>query len=85
MAWAGGSDETELFLGTWLERLQHALLAYPRQWSGGTMVTAMKKLRVSLMAEHFGLEVPIKVLLQPCALVLSKLDVGEGADLPILQ
>ena len=48
-------------------------------------VTAMKKLRVRLMEEHFSLEVPLKALLQPCELDISKLDVGKGADLPILH
>ena len=34
------------------------------------LVTAMKELRVRLMEENFGLEVPLKAFLQPCELVL---------------
>ena len=72
----GGSDETCAVSGKlgWRDCNILYLVALDDD-QAAPLVTAMKKLRVSLMAEHFGLEVPLKALLQPCSLVLSNLDV----------
>ena len=71
MSGAGGSGETGEVSGKrgWRDCNMLFLVALNDD-QVAPLVTAMKELRVRLMEEHFGIEVPLKAFLQPCELVL---------------
>lgn len=71
IAGAGGSGDTGTVSGThgWTDRNMLFLVALDNDQMA-TLVDAAKELHVRLVAEHSGHEVPLKMFLQPCELIL---------------
>jgi hypothetical protein len=67
----GGSGQTGVVSGTggWTDRNKLYLIALDEQHMT-LLVNAVRELHVRLVQEHSGLEVPLKVFLQPCELIV---------------
>lgn len=71
MPGAGGSGKTGAVSGThgWTDRNTLFMIALVDAQMA-TLVAAVKELHARLVAEHHGIEVPLKAFLQPCELIL---------------
>ena len=67
----GGSGQTGMVYGkgVWTDRSRLYLIALDNEHMA-LLVNAVKELHVRLVQERHGLEAPLKVLLQPCELIV---------------